>query len=47
MTAAAVVAIAVAAAAPTASADAGRAFFVSLPGDDAAAGTKAHPWRTI
>jgi hypothetical protein len=47
MTAAAVVAIAVAAAAPTASADAGRAFFVSPTGDDAAAGTKAHPWRTI
>jgi hypothetical protein len=34
-------------AAPTASAHAGRAFFVSPTGSDAGAGTKAHPWRTI
>src|SRR3954454_10023388 len=35
------------AAAPTAGAHAGRAFFVSPTGSNAAAGTKAHPWRTI
>src|SRR4051794_2510085 len=44
---AAAIAVTVGAAAPTASADAGRAFFVSTAGNDAAAGTKAHPWRTI
>ncbi len=34
-------------AAPTASADERRAFFVSPSGNDAAVGTRAHPWRTI
>jgi hypothetical protein len=34
-------------AAPTASAEGGRAFFVSPTGSDSAAGTKAKPWRTI
>jgi hypothetical protein len=33
--------------ASTASADTGRAFFVSTTGSDAAPGTKARPWRTI
>ena len=37
----------VGAAAPSAGADGGRAFFVSPTGSDAASGTKAHPWRTI
>jgi hypothetical protein len=44
---AAAVAVTAGATAPTAGADAGRAFFVSPSGSDAAAGTKAHPWRTI
>jgi hypothetical protein len=44
---AAAVAVAIGAAAPTAAANEGRAFFVSPTGNDAAAGTKAHPWRTI
>ena len=43
--AAAVVSVGVAA--PAASADGGRQFFVAPTGNDAAAGTKAHPWRTI
>jgi hypothetical protein len=47
LAAAAAVAVTIGAAAPTAAADAGRAFFVSPTGSDAAAGTKAHPWRTI
>ena len=46
-TIAAVVAVAAGAIAPTASADAGRRFFVSPTGSDAAVGTKTRPWRTI
>jgi hypothetical protein len=34
-------------AAPTASADGGRAFFVATNGSDANPGTKVRPWRTI
>jgi hypothetical protein len=40
-------ALTVGACATTASANAGRAFFVSPTGNDAAPGTKARPWRTI
>src|SRR3954471_3632527 len=47
VTVAAMVAVGFGAAAPVASAHAGKAFFVSPSGSNAAAGTKAHPWRTI